>query len=370
VLIIGVGHYRHGEGGEEPTHDGSVLGQLTSPPKSAEAVAEWFVNEFQNPDHPLGTVTMLVSDTQPMIFNAADGAKELPEATWDNVRNGMSDWKDVFQTHPDNMIVLYFCGHGISLGQRALVLFSDFANSDNPFAPAIDVDSLRGTLRNAQPGKQVFILDCCRTRADSVFANVVGIGASPISFSTDGRRRDVLVRQFALFPSVDGQKAFGLPGEVSVFTSCFLDAVRFAGFDSTTGKFVSTTALIFNAVDRLVGCRLPKDLRGRTVPTTMNSVSFEFNHIADPLKARSVVTISPAFNWPSGIFTASSITNQDQPPQQRASSSNDPYHCCVFEVGYGQWKFDGIPAEPTLKIQSSVRAIWTTVAYVELEVMP
>ena len=368
VLIIGVGHYRHGDEGDDPTLDGSGLAQLTSPPKSAVAVAEWFINEFRNPDHPLGTVTMLVSDIQPMVLETPLGPRTLPDANWENVRASMTDWKELFQTHPGNMLVFYFCGHGISLGQRAALLLSDFANRDNPFEPAIDIDALCGTLRNAQPGKQVFIVDCCRTKADSIYVNQNRIGGQALSVSSDSRRRDALVRQFLLFPSIDGQKAFGVPGEVSVFTSCFLDAVKFAGFDDTTGKLVSTTSLIFNAVDRLVSYRLPTEMLGRTVPTAMNSASFEFNHIADPMKARSVVTIDPSAAWPDGEFTASCVNDATLASQKQASSQSDPYRCCVFEVEYGRWEFAGDPDVKPPLIVSAQQTVTRPVAYVKLEV--
>ncbi|MBO0132275.1 caspase family protein [Agrobacterium burrii] len=366
VLIIGVGHYSHGDDGEQPTVVGSGLGQLTSPPKSALAVAEWFIEEFQNPDHPLGTVTMLLSDEKPPVLNGP----ELPAATWANVRLALSDWHDAFQTHSGNMTVFYFCGHGVSLGQKAALLLSDFGNEDNAYEPAIDIDALRGTMRNAQPGKQVFLVDCCRTTADALYRNETNIGGRTLSIQPNVKQPGALVRQFLLFPSIDGQQAFGLPNEVSVFTSCFLDAVRFAGFDNETGQWVSTTALILNAIDRLVTCRLPADMLSRTVPTAMNSVSFEFNHIDEPQTARSVVTIDPAVPWPTGVFTASCINNADLAQQQLPSSRDDPYRCCVFEVEYGKWEFSGVPATTPPRIQPAQRTVTRPVAYVKLEVTP
>lgn len=366
VFIIGVGRYSHGDDGEQPSLVGSGLGHLTSPPKSAVAVAEWFIKEFKNPDHGLGTVTMLVSDENPTVFNGA----ELPAATWPNVRSGLSDWHDAFQTHPGNMTVFYFCGHGVSLGQKAALLLSDFGNDENAYEPAIDIDALRGTMRNAQPGKQVFIVDCCRTKADALYQNETDIGGRTLSIPPNVKQPGARVRQFLLFPSIDGQKAFGLPNEVSVFTSCFLDAVRFAGFSDETGKWVSTTALIFNAIDRLVACRLRADLLGRTVPTAINSVSFEFNHIDEPQTARSVVTIDPAVPWPTGVFSAACVNDVEREKQQLPSSHDDPYRCCVFEVEYGRWEFSGVPATVPPRIQPTQRTVTRPVAYVKLEVTP
>jgi hypothetical protein len=367
VLIVGVGRYDYGDDGQTPTVIGSGLVSLTSPPKSAAAVANWFLNEFHHPKHPLGTVTMLVSSHEPVVVDTPDGRKIPPEANWGNLRLCLADWKDAFQGHPDNMIVFYFCGHGVSLGQKAAALLTDFGNKGNAYEPAIDIDALRGTLRNAQPKKQVFIVDCCRTKADALYKDEANIGGRLLSIDPN---YGSLVRQFLIFPSIDGQKAFGVPDEVSVFTSCFLDAVRFAGFDDTTGPWVSTTALIFNAIDRLVSFRLRPEMLGRTVPTAMNSASFEFNQIADPQTARSVVTLDHAVAWPTGTFTASCVTNAGLVRQQQASSHNDPYRCCVFEVQFGQWEFAGEPATRPPRILSSQRTVMRPVAYVKLEVMP
>ena len=57
VLVIGVGRYPHlkdGSGRVLENHYG--LGQLTSPPLSAAAIADWFVGApFRNPAAPLGS---------------------------------------------------------------------------------------------------------------------------------------------------------------------------------------------------------------------------------------------------------------------------------------------------------------------------
>jgi hypothetical protein len=368
VLVIGVGRYVHGEG-ENATVVAGGLGQLSSPPKSAAAVARWFVDEFKNSDHPLGTVTMLVSDQQPMVWESPQGDCELPEATLTNVRSCLSDWRDAFQSHPGNMLVLYFCGHGVSLGQKAAMLLSDFGNDDNAYEPAIDIVTLQGTLRNARPEKQLFIIDCCRTKADSLYANEPGIGGRHLSIPPN-LQPEGLVKQFVLFPSIDGQQAFGVKNEVSVFTRCFLDAVKFAGFDDATGQWVSSTALILNAIENLVKCRLPQEKLARTSPNALNANSFEFNVIEEPQMARSLVTIDPDAAWPTAVFTASCVTNTGLAPRTAASSTDDTYRCCVFEVEYGKWEFSGAPATKSPNIISAQRTVYRPVAYITLGVVP
>uniref|UniRef100_UPI003F490C37 caspase family protein n=1 Tax=Ensifer adhaerens TaxID=106592 RepID=UPI003F490C37 len=365
VFIIGVGNYLYGEG-DSSTLVAGGLAQLTSPPKSASAIAHWFLDGFHNPGQPLGTVTMLVSGQATAEFKG----QELPEATLSNVKKAMLEWRRDFEGHPDNMLVFYFCGHGISFGQKAALLLSDFGSDESAYDAAIDLDTLRGTLKNALPGKQLFLIDCCRSRADSLYLHEATIGSRVLSIPAGSRPGGTIAKQCVLFPTLDGEQAFGVPDEVSVFTSCFLDAVNFAGFDNATGTWVSSTMLIVNAIEQLVGCRLSLAMRNRTVPTALEAANFEFNHIAEPQKARSFVTIDDTATWPTATFTATERGGAGRPAQSRTSSEADTYRCCVFELDFGNWEFSGDPNTKPPSIVSEQRNLQRPVAYVKLGVTP
>ena len=62
-LVIGIGDYPHllgGSGPLTPSHDG--MQQLSSPPVSARAVADWLIADFRHPERVVGSVALLLSE--------------------------------------------------------------------------------------------------------------------------------------------------------------------------------------------------------------------------------------------------------------------------------------------------------------------
>src|SRR5262249_40534830 len=131
VLVIGVGHYAYAKNGASHI-DGTVaedLTQLTSPPRSAFAVADWFIESFRQPAKPLASLSMLISDTSPTVYkpkpqagvtNIAPSTGGAPNhyvpplADFASVRAAAFAWSERLKTSSANMGVFYFCGHGIS----------------------------------------------------------------------------------------------------------------------------------------------------------------------------------------------------------------------------------------------------------------
>ena len=69
AFVIGVGHYPHLVGGGAALFPGHMkMGQLSSPPASARAFASWLSEHHNNPDRPLGSVALLVSDSAQNTF--------------------------------------------------------------------------------------------------------------------------------------------------------------------------------------------------------------------------------------------------------------------------------------------------------------
>lgn len=346
VFIIGVGSYEFGAGPKQSEIAGG-LAQLTSPTISARAVADWFQSEFRNPGCPLGTVTVLLSEAVKAPVAGQDGRLvDVPEATLANVRTAMLSWRSIIQCHPDNMIVFYFCGHGISLGQKAALLLNDFGDPAASYDAAIELDELTGTLKNAAAAKQLFLIDCCRSKADEIYSNETRVGSRVLSIVPNSNHNGVRRRQCVIFPTIDGEQAFGVPGQVSVFTTCFLDAVRFAAFDDKTGPWVSTSLLILNAIDELVSYRLPAEKRNKAVPTSLDAMGFEFNEIEAPTKTRSIVTIDDRASWSEARLMANDVSGT-KPSQTFDVPNNHTYRCWTMDLEFGEWEFSGkLAVEP------------------------
>ncbi|MCJ9669472.1 MULTISPECIES: caspase family protein [unclassified Neorhizobium] len=272
---------------------------------------------------------------------------DVPEATLANIKAAMLLWHPIIQCHPDNMIVFYFCGHGISLGQKAALLLNDFGHPATPYDAAIELDELTGTLKNAIAVKQLFLIDCCRSKADNIYSNETRVGSRVLSMVSNGNHNGVRRRQCVIFPTIDGEQAFGVSGQVSVFTTCFLDAVRFAAFDDKTGRWVSTSLLILNAIDELVTYRLPTEKRNKAVPTSLDAMGFEFNEIEAPTRTRSIVTIDDRATWSEARLTAIDVGGTNKPGQTFDVPNNHTYRCCTMELEFGEWEFSGkLAVEP------------------------
>jgi hypothetical protein len=90
ALIIGVGGYRHLSGGVDEKQQNiknvGLLKQLTSPPRSAVAFAEWIMKAADRLRAPLGTVDLLVSPAP----DDPDPLPGSPVETWDITQNGVA----------------------------------------------------------------------------------------------------------------------------------------------------------------------------------------------------------------------------------------------------------------------------------------
>lgn len=372
VLIVGVGKYTHGKGaGASPV--GGDLRQLTSPPISARAIADWFIESFKNRKKPLVSVSLLISEEQPKAYSprgrAGAAPFNAPAATLANVKKAARIWADRLSSHQDNMAVFYFCGHGASLGQQAALLLEDFGEPGAAFDGAIDVNVLRGTMKNSAAIQQVYLLDCCRTNADDLYRNEPSIGSRVLSLASFQRGHSAPPQQFVLFPTIDGEEAFGIKDRASVFSSSIVDALVFAAADGSTGVWRTTTGNLLNAVDQLVRLRVPEQLTKRSKPNALDATSFDFNEIDEPAVTRSFVTISDLAFWgkvelecvdPAGVAAS----------QKKHSRDSSAETCCAFLLNEGRWRFTGwLPNSPP-NIQGHERTVRVPVAYVTLEVKP
>jgi hypothetical protein len=229
VLLIGVGHYAYGRGGAShiPGTVAEDLAQLTSAPRSAFALADWFIQSFDHRAKPLASLSMLISDTSPAVCepkpqtgvaNTAPptggipGRYALPLADFAAVKAATFAWSERLKTNSANMGVFYFCGHGISAGQEAALLLRDFGEPGRELDKAIDVNLLIGPMRNSPAVQQLFLLDCCRTRADDLYVGQPNIGGRIVAPLARNRGHQMGTQQCVLFATLAGEEAFGIRG--------------------------------------------------------------------------------------------------------------------------------------------------------------
>lgn len=372
VLIISVGRYEFGKGANE-SPVAADLRQLTSPPISARAIADWFIQYFRNHEKPLASVALLISENPAKTYRpprpAGATAVNVPSASLQNVKDAAAKWAARVGSNLNNLAVFYFCGHGASMGQEAALLLSDFGKPTAEYEGAIELSTLRGTMKNSPAIQQVFLLDCCRTHADDLYTNEPTIGSRILSIPAVSRGHQTPAQQFVLFPAIDGEQAFGIPNRISAFTSSILDAVQFAAGDYSTGTWKTTTAGILSHVDRLVQHRVPAAQLQRSKPNALDASSFDFNEISEPVPTRSVVTLSDLSVWGKVELSAADVAGHNL-AMKKHSKDFVPETCCTFDVAEGPWRFSGTLPQSPPTIGTQDRTVRTPVAYVKLEVTP
>ena len=249
ALVIGVGAYQYlddgfSQAGSHPQIP--ELGQLTSASVSAIAFANWLVSgQHSGWTAPLATVDLLV--------NSPDGispAQGTADPTIDNIQQAFGRWLDRCEEDPDNIAILYFCGHGVQRDQQIL-LASDFGRfPTSPFRGAFSFDATRLGLLQHQPKTQCVIVDACRLVLPEVWESVT-IEVSPlISANVTARRMceyDLTLR------AAPFESARARVGQVAYLTSAVLHA--FSGQAAThddAGDWVVRTDTVAVRIDEIM----------------------------------------------------------------------------------------------------------------------
>lgn len=266
ALVIGVGKYPYLLDGDR--YDDLLaarvtmgLGQLDSPPISAEAFANWLLDEYASPTAELGSLEVLLS---PGIFQRPDASGALVQsverATMQNIKAAFDRWERRCHADSGNVAVFYFCGHGLQC-EVLLLLAEDFgANVNRPWENCIDFDTTWYGMGECRAATQCYFLDCCRetpiellkafTARTEALKTATGLAVSP---------RNAPVFKAAAV----GQRAHGPVGDVSYFTQGLLRCLREVGAHRFDGnKWIVTTDSLETAMKyALARTRLPDGRR-------------------------------------------------------------------------------------------------------------
>ncbi len=233
VLAVGVGTYTHLPGGAGPVADRPLgLRQLASPPVSLKAVVDWFLAPvldlaapgFVNPLVPLGSVEALASAEAPVAITTATGEVSLAQASRQNIQQAFEDWLGRVQSHPENIGVFYFCGHGL-MAENHFLLADDFGQSRAmPWANAFDITATIRAVERKAAGAIYYFIDACRDISRDM---AMTLGADPHALMAVELDNKVIGRSItAVYAAGEGQLAHAPPGpQVSRFTRALLGAL-------------------------------------------------------------------------------------------------------------------------------------------------
>ncbi|MER5466051.1 caspase family protein [Streptomyces sp. NPDC002668] len=344
AMVIGVGKYPHLAGGETPTANSDGMRQLSSPPLSARAFATWLLAEYDGPQKPLGSLALLLSEDAPVPFmNPRTGtAHDVEFANIDNIFEAVKEWNARGQSHDDNRLIFYFCGHGVSQGDDMALLASDvFADKDNPLNGALNFKELMNGLKKCRAGQQVFFVDACRANSD-VLIEQAGNFAGRVPLAA-GTRPTGFVRRLHIpyYATLDGERSHARPGQVSLFTEALLKSLAGPGSDNTEGDWRVITSRLHEAIDHFM--KQPQfagAIAGVQVPTVGEMPVFDLHQLREVPIVPVYVGCSPPHDNAAAEFTCRQPGRADLRRTAADTDGENPDSEWSLELAFGLYEVE------------------------------
>jgi Caspase domain len=242
ALVIGVGEYDHLRGGTGiPLPDllryGNP-GQLTSPPRSALAIAHALRSPVLDWQVPLGTVDLLVSSA-PGDRDSSGGGARFEPTTRRAIQTAFDAWWDRCNADEGNVAFCYIAGHGLQ-GNDQIVLASDFGQSANqPWPDAINVDKTAAALTANKAQTQVLLADACRLVTTSTVE--VPNAPAPALRSAKLRQPDNCIHQLTIRATSPTRMAYGTARQPSYLAKAFIAGLEGGAAVKADGEWWITT---------------------------------------------------------------------------------------------------------------------------------
>ncbi len=293
AIVIGVGDYPYLVDGSGPLTDkNGGLRQLSSPPESAMTFARWLLDAFHNPDAPLASLSLLVSDAQARPFEHPRLGAPVQPAVADSAGTvaALRAWKALGDRNERNLMLFFFCGHGVARGLEGLtLLLRDYGEvSDMPMEGAIDFAAFQRGMAQCAASYQCFFVDACRQVSD-IARNTTESGRKVI--------QDDINRPFAsdwnyavLYATLEGEAAYGRRDKPSFYTEELIRGLEgtAANNRNADGQWRVSTSDLNAAIHRGLSLRGP-----RIKNPAVRLVEFEFHTPKHPPRVPVTVFCDP-----------------------------------------------------------------------------
>lgn len=335
ALLIGVGDYPWLMDGSEPEAERFAhhmkMGQLSSPPLSIEALANWLMdggNGFHNPKQPLRSLELLCSAATPFRWTPPGGAPtDIQRADRDVTANAIVKWKDRASRNSENIALLYFCGHGLafSASQNSLLLDSFGRNSAEPMVDAIAIDALRlGLQRHCAARYQCLFIDACRNPPTREFIDTFGDEDAGAAVIAGGVKRTIGEKIAPVYFATGlAAKAYGQAGQPSIFMQGLLKCFRGVASREEADHY----AVIFEALAEGIN-KCVESLAFSTVPQFCQAYEagypFAFHRLRDDPEVIVKIFTRDEQLLPDVIFSHAR-DGTDEPPIERRPGQPSPW---------------------------------------------
>ena len=344
VLLVGVGRYPHLIGGTGPLYEEhGGMRQLSSPPLSAVALANWLISSFDHPAKPLGSVALLAAGDDSVEFThpVSGAVTTLQVPSFANLNTAAKEWKARGDSSPDNLMLFYFCGHGIANGPDLALIFQDFGEEpDSALESALDFRRFRLGMERCKARHQCYFIDACRT-GDSNIIDAAGYAGRPIFTPTTRRDRTLPVRQKpALYSTFAGERAQSRTGEVSLFTDAVLRALEGGGADDTDGDWWVDTSQLQKAVQFMMERAHEQGFPSAQINPVDDMSTFPLHQLTADPSVPVVIGCRPAeLNEHATLSWSSGSATEQRPPEDKDWDT-------VLEIGDYRFSAELPPGQP------------------------
>jgi hypothetical protein len=229
ALVIGVSAYRHLADGPQPTPDGSAfeLDQLSAAARSASEFAAWYLTEYTRTEAPRNSLRLLLSPSGGEAIAPAVTAlgQPIPEATLDNARVALAEFRAACASHPENVGIVYVAGHGVQLGRTgAVLLLGDFGAPAqlSLLERALDIAAIHEAFNHpATAQTQFWFVDACRQKPAVAKRFETLAGALRLDIPNGTAETSPL-----FLAATTGTAAYARPGGLTLFSEALLWALR------------------------------------------------------------------------------------------------------------------------------------------------
>lgn len=251
ALVIGVGGYRHLLGGSEERQQifrhAGLLKQLTSPPRSAVAIAEWLVRRKDDLAQPLGSIDLLVSAPPSDDEFTTNGlTARLP--TIANIFEAYDSWRNRCDSEVDNIAIFYFCGHGLEKVDQHLLAEDFGATPNNPWTGSFAFNATRVGFFNCRARMQCFFSDACRKITSAMLNSTPTVIPLEIN-DFNGVECD---HSLSIQAAAGGEEALGPKSGVSYFAQALIRAFEGGAARNSAGKWVVDTGEVASRITDII----------------------------------------------------------------------------------------------------------------------
>lgn len=310
ALVIGVGGYRHLLGGAQEKQQTlelvASLKQLTSPPRSAVAFAQWLLEAANAWTAPLGSVDLLIS-AAPDDPNPLPAGLKADPATMANIRKAYGAWRDRCDRHEDNIAVFYFCGHGVEKKEQHLLAEDFGADPNNPWVESFAFDSSRRAFHSCRAKTQCFFIDACR----KITSGMLTTEPSVIPLGTPDFTAPECAFNLTMQATARNEAALGPKRGVSYFTQALILALSGRVATKRGGRWVIETGQVSARITDIL--RMVKQSQG--FPQRCSSQTTDSADIlrVDTPKVDLLLKCSPDAANAVAQLTCSPISSPGQP---------------------------------------------------------